>query len=97
MHLTATRKSTSLFVSGFYRSADEHEVFDISSGASITIPEGACHSWRNLSSEPSHLLVILAPCGFEQCIQTIHNNALELLEAVPASFGCYIVGPAVGA
>jgi hypothetical protein len=72
-------------------------VFDISSGVSITIPKGARHSWRNLSSEPSRLLVILTPGGFEQCIQTIRDGPPEKLEEVGASFGCYMVGPAVSA
>jgi mannose-6-phosphate isomerase-like protein (cupin superfamily) len=95
MHLHRNEEEHLVIVSGLYRIALEHEVFDISSGASITIPKGARHSWRNVSSEPSRLLVILTPGGFERCVQTIRNNPPEKLEEVAASFGCYIVGPPV--
>jgi mannose-6-phosphate isomerase-like protein (cupin superfamily) len=97
MHLHRNEEEHFVVVSGLYRVALEDEVFDISSDVSITIPKGARHSWRNLSSEPSRLLVILTPGGFEQCVQTIRNSPPEKLEEVAASFGCYIVGPAVSA
>lgn len=97
MHLHRNEEEHFIVISGLYRVALEDKLFDISSGASITIPKGARHSWRNLSSEPSRLLVILTPGGFEQCIQTIRNNPSEKLEEVAASFGCFIVGPPVSA
>jgi quercetin dioxygenase-like cupin family protein len=97
MHLHRNEEEHFIVVSGLYRVALEDEVFDVSSGVSITIPKGARHSWRNLSREPSRLLVILTPDGFERCIQSIRNSPPEKLEEVAASFGCYIVGPAVSA
>jgi mannose-6-phosphate isomerase-like protein (cupin superfamily) len=97
MHLHRNEEEHFIVISGLYRVAHEDKVFDISSGASITIPKGARHSWRNLSSEPSHLLVVLTPGGFERCIQTIRNYLPEKLEEIAASFGCYIVGPPVSA
>ena len=36
------------------------------------------------------MVVILTPGGFEQCVQTIRNSPSEQLEAVAASYGCYI-------
>jgi quercetin dioxygenase-like cupin family protein len=97
MHLHRNEEEHLVVVSGLYRVALEDEVFHISSGVSITIPKGARRSWRNLSSEPGRRLVILTPGGFEQCIQTVLNSPPEKLEEVAASFGCYIVGPAVSA
>jgi len=97
MHLHRNEEEHFVVVSGMYRIALEDELFDMSSGASITIPKGARHSWRNLSSGSSRLLVIITPGGFEQCIQTSRNNPPERLEEIAASFGCYIVGPAVSA
>jgi len=41
------------------------------------------------------MVVILTPGGFEQCVPTIRNNPSEQLEAVAASYGCYIVGSPV--
>jgi hypothetical protein len=52
-------------------------------------------TWRNISSEPGRHVVILTPGGFERCVQTIRNSPPEKLEEVAASYGCYIVGPAV--
>jgi quercetin dioxygenase-like cupin family protein len=97
MHLHRNEEEHFIVVSGLYRIALEDEVFDVSSGVSITIPRGARHSWRNLFSVPSRLLVIFTPGGFERCIQSIRNSPPEKLEEVAASFGCYIVGPAVSA
>jgi hypothetical protein len=45
----------------------------------IDSPKCVPHSWRNSR-------------GFEQCVQTIRNSLPEKLEAVAASYGCYIVG-----
>jgi hypothetical protein len=95
MHLQRNEEEHLIVISGLYRVALEDRVFDMSPGTSITIPKGARHSWRNLNSEPSHLLVILTPGGFERCIQTIRNYPPEKLEEVAASFGCYIVGSPV--
>jgi quercetin dioxygenase-like cupin family protein len=97
MHLHRNEEEHFIVISGLYRLAVEENVFEISSGASITIPKGARHSWRNLSKEPSRLLVVITPGAFEQCIQTINNNPPEKLEEVAASFGCHIVGPPVSA
>ncbi len=58
---------------------------------SFTLPKGVPHRWRNISSEPGRLVVILSR-GLEQCVQTIRKSPPEKLEAVAASYGCYIVG-----
>jgi len=81
-----------VILAGSYRIAIGEKIFEVSAGASIILPKGVPHSWRNISSEPGRTVVILTPGGFEQCIQTIRNSPPEKLEAVAASYGCYIVG-----
>ena len=75
-----------MILAGSYRIAIGEKIFEVSAGASITLPKGVPHSWRNISSEPGRMVVILTPGGFEQCIQTIRNSPPEKLEAVAASF-----------
>ena len=97
MHLHRNEEEHFVVVEGNYRVAIEDKIFELSSGASVTVPEGARHSWRNISSEPGRMVVVLTPGGFEQCVQTIRNSPPEKLEEVAASYGCYIVGPPVSA
>jgi quercetin dioxygenase-like cupin family protein len=92
LHLHRSEEEHCVIITGTYRIAIGEKVFEASAGASITLPKGVPHSWRNISSEPGRMVVILIPGGFEQCIKTIRNSPPEKLEAVAASFGCYIVG-----
>jgi quercetin dioxygenase-like cupin family protein len=92
LHLHRSEEEHCVIIAGTYRIAIGEKVFEASAGASITLPKGVPHSWRNISSEPGRMVVILIPGGFEQCIKTIRNSPPEKLEAVAASFGCYIVG-----
>jgi quercetin dioxygenase-like cupin family protein len=95
MHLHRNEAEQVLIIEGAYRIAVGEKVFEMSGGDSITLPRGVPHSWRNISSEPGRMVVILTPAGLEQCVQTIRNSPPEKLEAVAASYGCYIVGPPV--
>lgn len=97
MHLHRNEEEHFVIIAGQYRIAIGAKLFDASAGTSVTISKGATHSWRNISTEPGRLVVILTPGGFEQCIQTIRNSPPEKLEEVAASYGCYIVGPPVSA
>jgi mannose-6-phosphate isomerase-like protein (cupin superfamily) len=95
MHLHRNEEEHFVILAGSYRIAIGEKIFEVAAGASITLPKGVPHSWRNISCEPGRLVVILTPGGFEQCIQTIRNSPPEKHEAVAASYGCYIVGPPV--
>jgi quercetin dioxygenase-like cupin family protein len=95
MHVHRSEEEHFVIIAGSYRIAIGEKVFEESAGASITLPERVPHSWRNISSEPGRMVVILIPGGFEQFVQTIRNSPPEKLEAVAASYGCYIVGPPV--
>ena len=92
MHLHRKEAEHFVVIAGSYRIAIGEKIFEASAGASITLPRDVPHSWRNISGEPGRLVTILTPGGFEQCVQTIRNNPPEKLEAVAASYGCYIVG-----
>lgn len=96
-HLHLYEQELFVIVAGKYRIAVANRVFEASTGTSVTVPKGAPHSWRNISDVPGRMVVVLTPGGFEQCIQTIRNSPPEMIEEVAASYGCYIVGPTVGA
>ena len=95
MHLHRNEAEHFVIIAGSYRIAIGEKIYEASAGASIILPKGVPHSWRNISSEPGRMVVILTPWGFEQCVQTIRNSPSEQLEAVAASYGCYIVGSPV--
>ena len=95
VHLHRNEEEHFVILAGSYRIAIGEKIFEVSAGASITLPKGVPHSWRNISCELGRIMVILTPGGFEQCIQTIRNSPPEKLEAVAASYGCYMVGLAV--
>jgi mannose-6-phosphate isomerase-like protein (cupin superfamily) len=95
MHLHRNEEEHFVIIAGSYRIAIEDKIFEASAGTSVTVPKGARHSWRNISSGAGRVVVILTPGGFEQCIQTIRDSSPEKLEEVAARYGCYIVGPPV--
>jgi hypothetical protein len=82
-------------LAGTYRILIEDKVLDAPVGTSVTVPRGSRHSWRNISNETSHLLVILTPGGFEKCIQTIRDSPADKLLEVAANYGCFVVGPPI--
>ena len=94
-HLHRNEEEHFVILAGSYRIAIGEKIFEASAGTGTTLPRGVPHNWRNVSRELGRHVVILTPCGFERCIQTIHNSPPEKLEGVAASFGCCIVGPAV--
>ena len=95
MHLHRNEEEHFVILTGSYRIAIGEKIFEVPAGAGITLPKGVPHSWRNISSEPGRMVVILTPGGFEQCVQTIRSSPPVKVEAVAASYGCYIVGPPV--
>jgi quercetin dioxygenase-like cupin family protein len=95
LHLHRNEEEHFVVLSGLYRIQIEDKVFEASPGTSVTVPKGAQHSWRNISSESSRLLVILTPGGFERCIQTIRDNPADKVLEIAGQFGCFIVGPPV--
>jgi mannose-6-phosphate isomerase-like protein (cupin superfamily) len=95
MHLHRNEAEHIVIIAGSYRITIGEEISEVSAGASITLPRDVPHSWRNISSEPGRMVVVVTPGGFEQCIQTIRNSPPDKLEAVAASYGCYIVGSPV--
>jgi mannose-6-phosphate isomerase-like protein (cupin superfamily) len=74
MHLHRNEAEHFVILAGRYRIAIGEKIFELSAGDSITLPKGVPHSWRNISSKPGRMVVILTPGGFEQCIQTIRNS-----------------------
>jgi hypothetical protein len=51
------------------------------------------HSWRNISSGESRLLVTIVPGGFEQLAYQVKDTAPEYIAALAGRFGCDILGP----
>jgi mannose-6-phosphate isomerase-like protein (cupin superfamily) len=61
MHVHRGEEEHFVIIAGSYRIAIGEKVFEESAGASITLPERVPHSWRNISSEPGRMVVILIP------------------------------------
>lgn len=97
LHLHRNEDEHFVIMAGRYRIAIGEEIVEVGPGGSISLPRGIPHSWRNISIEPGRMLVTLTPGGFEQCIETIRSSPPGELEAVAASYGCYILGPPVSA
>ena len=95
LHLHRNEEEHFVVVDGLYRIQIEDKVFNAPAGTSVTVPKNARHSWRNISNEPSRLLVVLTPGGFEKCIQTIRDSPADKILETAASYGCFVVGPPV--
>jgi quercetin dioxygenase-like cupin family protein len=55
LHLHRNEEEHLLVFAGTYRIQIEDKVFNAPTGASVTVPKGARHSWRNISYETSVL------------------------------------------
>jgi quercetin dioxygenase-like cupin family protein len=95
MHLHQNEEEHFVVLAGTYRFAVGDKIFDAAAGTSVTVPKGAPHAWRNLSSSPSRLLVIFTPGGLERMIQDVINAPAGKVEEVAARYGCLIVGPPI--
>lgn len=93
VHLHRNEEEHFVVIAGRYKILIEDKLIDAPVGTSVTVPKGARHSWLNVSEEPSRLLVVLTPGGFERCIETIHNNPADKILEIAASYGCLLVGP----
>jgi quercetin dioxygenase-like cupin family protein len=94
VHLHLNEEEHFVVLDGAYRFLCDDRVFEVSAGASITVPKGAKHAWRNISERPSRVLVILTPGGFERCIEEIKTCPPDKIHEFAARFGCHIIGPA---
>ena len=63
MHLHRNEAEHFVIIAGSYRIAIGEKIYEASAGASIILPKGVPHSWRNISSEPGRMVVILTPGG----------------------------------
>jgi mannose-6-phosphate isomerase-like protein (cupin superfamily) len=82
-----------LVLSGHYRIAIGNDVIDACAGDRATVPRNTPHSWRNISSGESRLLVTIVPGGFEQLAYQVKDTAPEYIAALAGRFGCDILGP----
>ncbi|ADV82424.1 cupin domain-containing protein [Terriglobus saanensis] len=92
-HLHQNEEEHFIVLAGRYRFLIGEKTFEAEAGASFTAPRETPHAWKNISDQPSRLLVTLTPGGFERCIETIRNSPASKILEVAASYGCYIVGP----
>ena len=97
MHLHQNEEEHFVVLAGIYRFACENKIFDATAGTSVTIPKGARHAWRNLSSSPGRLLAVFTPGGFERLIQEVIDAPAGKVQEVAARYGCLIVGPPIEA
>ena len=67
MHVHRSEEEHFVIIAGSYRIAIGEKVFEASAGASITLPQGVPHSWRNVSSEPGCMVVIFTPGDSSKC------------------------------
>jgi mannose-6-phosphate isomerase-like protein (cupin superfamily) len=97
MHLHQNEEEHFVVLAGTYRFACENKIFRATAGTSVTIPKGARHAWRNLTSGPGRLLAIFTPGGFERLIQEVIDAPPGEVEELAARYGCVIVGPPIEA
>jgi mannose-6-phosphate isomerase-like protein (cupin superfamily) len=63
MHLHRNEAGHFVIITGSYRIAIGEKIYEVSAGASIILPKGVPHSWRNISSESGRMVVILNSRG----------------------------------
>ena len=69
MHLHQNEEEHFVVLAGTYKFAVADKIFDSAAGTSVTVPKGAPHAWRNLSSSPGRLLVIFPEGGLSNAGQ----------------------------
>jgi quercetin dioxygenase-like cupin family protein len=86
MHRHRDEEEHVVIVAGSYRIAIGEEIFEASVGASITLPKGPRHSWRNISSEPGRMVIILTPGPWR-----LGHFPLPVDQAGPSAITCCAV------
>ncbi|OBJ04321.1 hypothetical protein A5625_20765 [Mycobacterium sp. 1465703.0] len=82
-----------LVLAGRYRIAIGDEIIDAHPGTRATVPKNTPHSWRNVATTNSRMLVVLTPGGFEQLISRVEGTPAHQIPELAAKYGCEILGP----
>lgn len=71
-----------------FLSGDKHGVVD--AGATIYIPKGTLHTFKNIDEQQGTLLVLITPAGLEEFFYTIGTPAVDMV--TPPAFDPAVIG-----
>lgn len=94
-HLHRHEEEHILVLAGRYHIAIGDDIIDAQPGTQAIVPRNTPHSWRNVASSNSRLLVVLTPGGFEQIVYHVERTPLPQIPELAAEYGCEILGPPV--
>jgi mannose-6-phosphate isomerase-like protein (cupin superfamily) len=67
--------------------------FDASRGATVVVPKGAAHAWRNMTDGRVLALVVFTPGGIDRMFDEIAGRPFTELEAIARRYGTIVVAP----
>lgn len=93
IHVHAQEHETFFVLEGVLSVFVAGEVLDLTPGASVSVPAGTAHGWRNRGAMPVRFLATFVPGGLDRMFQQFAGRDLPGLIRIAERFGTRVVGP----
>lgn len=103
MHIHEDADEAFYLVEGTAEFALDDERMDLSAGQAVFIPKGAAHTFHVTDEDGAHLLVVVAPGGFEGFFSAVASENIRIpedmqrLKEISADFNQLMTGPPLAA
>ncbi|HEY2756524.1 MAG TPA: cupin domain-containing protein [Pseudolabrys sp.] len=67
--------------------------FNASPGATVVVPKGAAHAWRNMTEARVLALIVFTPGGIDRMFDEIAGRSPRDIELIALRYGTIVVGP----
>jgi mannose-6-phosphate isomerase-like protein (cupin superfamily) len=93
MHIHQNEDEVFHVIEGCVRFQIGKAEFNASRGATVVVPKGAAHGWRNMTEARVLALVTFTPGGIDRMFDEIAGHTLSDIEAIARRYGTVIVAP----
>jgi mannose-6-phosphate isomerase-like protein (cupin superfamily) len=93
MHIHQNEDEVFHIIEGCLRFQIGKAEFNASRGATVVVPKGAAHAWRNMTEARVLALIVFTPGGIDRMFDEIAGRPLPEIEAIARRYGTIVVAP----
>jgi mannose-6-phosphate isomerase-like protein (cupin superfamily) len=93
MHIHQNEDEVFHIIEGCLRFQIGKAEFNASRGATVVVPKGATHAWRNMTEARVLALIVFTPGGIDRMFDEIAGRSLPDIEAIARRYGTIVVAP----